>query len=314
MVSHLFILGAGASKPYRFPTGDELTDRLKVIALNAEHVVEHNIIDTIRNDKIKIHLCNIISENKEWLKLKIVDKLNSGDFVSFDDFLNRFKNYKQLGEYGKHLIVSALLEYENSSSLLTNTATNDEHWYKYVWREFSTEFLSESPRIGFITFNYDRSLEYYICKQLKAHCDNPDEQLNKIPIHHVYGSLGDLDKLSFGGNENIFSDIFSSLAKNIRTIHEVEQDSVKHSEIRNLIDGASKIYITGFGFHQSNIDLIFQNRFNAITMVNGYTYKQLEMHRHKRKFYPYLTYSDNTPDMRNYENNLDFIKQVFDIE
>lgn len=140
-----------------------------------------------------------------------------------------FENEKYFAILGKICIVIALSQYEQSQSFLYHKKQprsedryfnhfrkrfdqrfdDDEisrrnyyysfkkSWYTYLWRTIyqSKNIESELSKLAIITFNYERSLEYFLLtnfiSMLQKSPDAAFELLSKINIHHVYGSLGD---------------------------------------------------------------------------------------------------------------------------
>ena len=118
-------------------------------------------------------------------------------------------------------------------------------------------------KVAFITFNYDRSLEYFLYESLKnsfssAPVQKIHDQFSKIQIFHVYGAV---DKLPWQDGwftqyreEPSFSTI-AALRKNIRIVHEKTLE-VDVSLIKQSIKEASQIFFLGFGYAQENLDIL----------------------------------------------------------
>ncbi len=202
---------------------------------------------------------------------------------SIDDFLSKCQKNETDVTFGKMTILKLILENERT------TRSGDGPQRLFKWEEnwlrvlFVREFRYETPAnliekldtdpITFITFNYDRSFEYFIFEAIKHYYDLSPEQakniFSKIKIHHVYGSLAplewqdsDLNKiLKFGDNLNgVYSNEPEKLyacSSNINVINEDRTDFEKEQqEYIELIKNSDKVFILGFGFHTSNYKIL----------------------------------------------------------
>ena len=114
---------------------------------------------------------------------------------TIDAFIEKRPQFLRIG---KASIIAALLKKENNNLLVS--AENQE-WYEY----FFSKLLLKKPedfiqdKLSIITFNYDRSFEYYFFHAVKNSYGLNDKEtaklMAKVPIIHVYGKLGDLPHL-----------------------------------------------------------------------------------------------------------------------
>jgi len=126
-----------------------------------------------------------------------------------------------------------------------------------------------NSNISFITFNYDRSLEYLLFNSIQASfglsINKTLEIFTSIPIIHIYGSLGDPDFLTIHDNNNKLPYGAELSLKNIRiaidNINIISEDGpLKYSsEISNLISKSDKICFLGFGYNRINLARLFFN-------------------------------------------------------
>src|ERR1039458_10590252 len=167
----VLILGAGASKPYDYPLGSELKS------------------DIIKSLKI------MLETNTGWvtelgcdndLIWDFISKFSASPRTSIDSFLNYQK--KEFEKIGKIAIVDAISKCEDKNKFYPK---NDD-WYTYLANflfDCSFDDISNN-KIGIITYNYDRSLEFFLNYSLLAsydECDNPEEciaKLKEIPVVH----------------------------------------------------------------------------------------------------------------------------------
>lgn len=251
----ILVLGAGASAPFGFPTGQRLKD---LICVSLRQSLFEQLLSKLRYDK------DIITSFRKAL-------VNSGR-SSVDAFLESRKDFLDIG---KTAIATALLPYETTGNLfqrwiVESTKPNPPqkgNWYDLLFGVLSDgvpfdEF--DRNKLSIITFNYDRSIEHYLFTSLKNSYNKTDEEcgekLHKIEIIHVHGSLGPLDWQSrFTGLPSVPYDsglnleIIKLAAKNIKIIHE---DAVYTPEIlraRDIILHADRVIFLGFGFHPTNM-------------------------------------------------------------
>lgn len=172
----VLILGAGASVPYGFPTGRRLVLQ---ITGELEPGRDSGIRKTLRTRSFHDE---DITEFREAL-------LNSNQ-PSVDAFI---ENRPEFTDIGKNAIPIQLIGDENLHPL---TRTDTLQWSEYLWNQLGTrkqEFLISN--LSVITFNYDRSLEYFLFRSLQNAFDLSVDEASQdlrstIPIIHVYGQLG----------------------------------------------------------------------------------------------------------------------------
>src|SRR5580765_5681442 len=99
-MKHIFILGAGASKPYEYPTGAELISEAKKKVSYIHHIRKYHLANLhITNntyDPTELFI-NAYVQNK-WYELNLSEKLHWADYESFDEIL---KINKELSDCGK---------------------------------------------------------------------------------------------------------------------------------------------------------------------------------------------------------------------
>ena len=181
----VLILGAGASIPYRFPSGLQLKDDIYHMLKNPGGML-YEVLGELGYKKR-----NIESFNN--------DLANSPDY-SVDAFLEHRPDYLDIG---KTAIAAALIPQELTHNLfeawIMRRQKGDDskkNWYQYLFHQLDTSFDNfDKNQIAFITFNYDRSLEQYLYTSLRSKYKKKSEKecaekINQIPIIHIYGTLG----------------------------------------------------------------------------------------------------------------------------
>jgi hypothetical protein len=91
------------------------------------------------------------------------------------------------------LAIAAALCIRETPTMVMN-ATIEDDWYAYLWSVMSGTLskVDEVPfeKIKIITFNYDRSLEYFfheaICNSFKLSVDEGFKQLGRLEVFFMY--------------------------------------------------------------------------------------------------------------------------------
>ncbi|MFZ3018680.1 MAG: hypothetical protein WA056_09520 [Gallionella sp.] len=242
------VLGAGASKPYGFPSGHELRQLLcSPAALNG------------------MYQCGFDQRDLEAFSSAF---LKSG-MPSIDAFLARRGKHKvgsltdaTYADIGKAAIAYRLIQCERPESI---HVLPDDHWYQYLWSFISDSLDSFGEnKLHIITFNYDRSLEYYLLTSLQHSfgitAQEAAEYLQKIPILHVYGQLATLPELPLQGYETrrYHPDVsipayIEVAARGIRVIDESRDDDEVFEKAYSYLRDAERICFLGFGFDPTNV-------------------------------------------------------------
>ena len=109
-----------------------------------------------------------------------------------------------------------------------------------------------------MTFNYDRSLEHFFRTALKYSYGKTfaeaDAVLEKIPIVHVHGRLGELKATSRTFSPDLSAPDIQIAMGDIVIMPEAEHSSPAFQEARVLLGSAKQIVFLGFGYHPSNMN------------------------------------------------------------
>jgi hypothetical protein len=255
----ILILGAGASKPYGYPTALEL--RKEII---------HNfmprfksIIGTKYNDLDFTHESYVKNLNQ---MIEVFKKSSTG---SIDLFLSRNKNYYLIG---KQIITFLLADYEMKSKFREAIKERKYDWYFTLYNILTKDVITPDDisifsknKISVITFNYDRSLEHFIYESLFNSFITKRTEVDRImrdfKVIHVYGKLAPLPWEIEGGDEygsKKIRDNYNEYSNNLKIIYD-ERESCQQ-EIKDLISDAKKIIFLGFGFAEENLEAIGVNK------------------------------------------------------
>lgn len=239
----VLILGAGASYPYGFPTANELKGLICDAFSNAETFASRLLGDNSDFDR------------EDFFAFR--EAFYRSGQPSVDAFLEYRKDYLEIG---KLAIAYCLIPFEDEKMLYAPiSARRGGNWYEYLSVKLAANFDDfGANELAIITFNYDRSLEYYLFAALRNLHGRPAEEcantLAKIPIIHVYGQLGREPypkpgcRLYEPDRERFVKT--ARAAPGITLLHEEISDL---STARELLTNATRICFLGFSFHELNL-------------------------------------------------------------
>jgi hypothetical protein len=255
----LFILGAGASKPFGYPTGLELRELIR------GKTMRRTVGEALDFENEDLDCC--IKEFD-----KFVDEFSRSSVYSIDLFLEERTEFMDVGK----MTIAAHLISKEDDKKLREPAGN---WYMYLYNRIisSIEDL-DSNAISFITFNYDRSLEQFLFEAIRSRFNKPPkecaEKTSKIPIVHLYGKLDPLPWQDskkgqvYSGNRNQLQRIRNA-QKNIKLISD-ERNVDKTEEFQSayeLINKSERIRFLGFGFDETNLARLDTERMKGKSIV-----------------------------------------------
>jgi hypothetical protein len=276
----VFVLGAGASRPYGLPTSKELRtillgteagDRALIsLGINFDRIVSFIDSRGMRDEPKYGELFARATDREIPTDLNVarlfVDAALDGFCVGRGGTLKNFRhrlfnsqrvsidafitNNPDLEKIAKHAVAAVLLLCEREERL-------EADWYQQFLERLMRGGAHDGE-FGVITFNYDRSFEHYF-KRAYAHNYLSDELLasklyRQLKILHAYGCLGTLEgtimpPLVRYGDVNTFGD----------AVDQMELATPAHSpndNIKGLLDGVERVVFIGFGFWKENMDLI----------------------------------------------------------
>src|SRR5439155_20353552 len=156
----VLILGAGASKPYGFPTGEELLREI----VDIKHHGPTPLEDRLRE-------CSFLPKDIQ----HFVDELNRSGRKSVDAFLEHRPEFEKIG---KAAMIAALIPKEDPATLFDRS--KPEHWYQYLFQQMGSSLDQPyKSKLSVITFNYDRSLEFFLLNALHSSFN-----LEPLRCHH----------------------------------------------------------------------------------------------------------------------------------
>jgi hypothetical protein len=237
----VFILGAGASLAYGFPSGPDLVQDV-CVELAPQYVDRVNAICA----------CGPSAEHVERFRR---DLFNSAR-TSIDAFIeSRGDEYDLVGRLA---IAQRLLRSEEDRRL---NAGDD--WYRAFFDAILGTSVEQFRRnsLKIITFNFDRSLERKLFLALSANYGNENAVtlIEHIPILHIHGQLGLPEWIPAwkGGPSRAYEPsedpaVIRQCADQIRIVHHAVTDVVLHTA-QTWIREAARVSFLGFSYHELNL-------------------------------------------------------------
>ena len=199
----IFVLGAGASMPYGFPSGSYRVE--EICTATQSHINPKLTTGEYLDDQ-----ANFLSREK--IHEILISRFGSRDTKAFGEAVLRsnqssidafLEHRTEFIEIGKIAIALFILRKEKEADLFSfDNRKNGCYQYLFSklnagWDEFGEN------QIGFITFNYDRSLEHFLFNALQNTYNKSEDdcakKLSELPIIHLHGSLGKHRWQSKGG-------------------------------------------------------------------------------------------------------------------
>jgi len=258
----VFVLGAGASKPYGYPTGSDLRGEILASFLSAYDRVfpTEGIVD-----EWKVPVSVARREVPRFL-----ERFGGSHVPSIDLFLAGHPDDLWLNRLGRLAIILRILTAENKHSV----KGAKEDWCEFLLGklrgglitpdDFKSRFCENNVTI--ITFNYDRFLEQFLFDGLQKSFgglepETVKEQLGHIKIVHVFGQIAPLPwqmeqsgvGVEYGrdiGRVNVLL-----LSETLRIIYDGYQNP-ELEEARTKIAEASRIFFLGFGYAEENLKVL----------------------------------------------------------
>ena len=282
MMSDVFVIGAGCSVPYGFPTGTMLMQKLKNFDYGTKFPRKnYSDGDIFLVDLYQEHFGYSSTDNKmeyqsdyamvlpypehEKLYNQLMDAIvlpfsqsvRNSMMVSTDEFLKNRLSQEKSNEvdFGKRLIAYEILMAEQKSRLwnidwiqhLLSRIDQQDNW---------EEILKQTV---FLTFNYDRVLEYCFFLYLTSDKQYADADahafIKEMQIFHVNGFIGPLEKIPFGAVGN---GKYQEIAKRMETVWEKRQNrnESEKEKYQGFLKNAERVYFLGFSYIPDNLESI----------------------------------------------------------
>ncbi|MCU9849789.1 hypothetical protein OEZ60_17465 [Defluviimonas sp. WL0024] len=278
-----FIVGAGASAEFKFPTGRKLVSEIEQIC----DLRTDDFGRPISGDGLLWRAFEILpqSDGKRWnpnglARVATKVRQNMGLAPSIDNFLDSRRGQEGWSEVGKLAIARSILDAERSSELWFDFRhTNDgpsfarfpENWLTELFRILVTrkdkeDFCIALASCRFITFNYDRVIEQFFHQSIKSYFDLSDMEVDELcrthlSVVHVYGGLGEVSchkSRYFGRNDD--AQYLVEAASKIKTFTEGVHDSEQIALAKDWIRDCKTLIFLGFSFLPLNIRILGPNK------------------------------------------------------
>ncbi|HEV7283175.1 MAG TPA: SIR2 family protein [Pirellulaceae bacterium] len=207
------------------------------------------MVGALQDDLTRKRILRNVREATEELLHEFHDDLAFDNWRSPDQFLGKRPEY---ADVGKFLILSLLKQYENPSLI-----ASDAGWYEHLRDALDVATIEElqALQLSVVTFNYDRSLDFFLHKYVKHRfrltADEAWEAVQRaIPIVHVHGTLGPYPSNEYRDNTALLS---LADARAIKIVSEVDENSDEFQIATRLLNGAERVVVFGFGFGTDNV-------------------------------------------------------------
>jgi len=242
MTKTVLVLGAGASAPYGFPSGEGLKDGIARLLLG-----QHPARGPLRGLDLTERLL-AAGFSSEGLS-RFGNTLASSQRFSIDAFL---ENRREFWDVGKAAIVASIARFEEASSIARGVTVGGD-WIRYLYDKLGDTIQEQVSRpLSVVTFNYDRSFETWICQAWAADhgtsIDEGREFLGRLAVLHVHGDIGEQDYGTAPGALNL-----RESASRVRLVSEDAADDERFKQARALILDAQRVCFLGFGYHPMNV-------------------------------------------------------------
>jgi hypothetical protein len=282
----VFIIGAGASAEFGFPTGAALKQMVseglrfeydEIGVIRGDREIFHRIQSMAGDVELARRRKSMAADDRTRLTELTEDarqfSSTIGSFASIDEALHFWSGDPEIVHFGKLAIANIMLKTELQSKLFSNRRRGvgraaelevyADSWLAHVFsialgslkREEATRLAFQ--KVTFINFNYDRTVERYLALAFWARARVSPEQGDEpieatLNMIRPYGSVGSLDTVRYGARDKDLVEV----AKNIRTFAEQQLDTAEENKIAQALEEAELVIFLGFGFHQQNLAIL----------------------------------------------------------
>lgn len=256
----VFVLGAGASSSYGFPTGKALGDEVIGRFLSSPEVQLTAYLARLGHSNSTIsRFCGAFRDSGKHSIDAYLEGLEEGN-TERAEFIS----------IGKRAMAAVLLRYERHNALFDTGLLNqfNDDWYRLLFNKLGTRFEDLGRNeVSFLTFNYDRSLEYYLITAImnsytRAFSD-AKAAIEKLNIVHLYGHLGDIAESSLNDwrehGTGLNEKYISRGADGIQILSDRNDGSPIFDKAHALLKQAQVICFLGFGYQKTNVERLFKD-------------------------------------------------------
>jgi hypothetical protein len=260
----VFVLGAGASICYGFPSGRDLL-------LDIDDMVR----ELTRNPALPPEGWHQISP---WELRAFADELRDSQLPSVDQFIESRPTFDRIGRL---MIARTLIPRETPFTISRRRARevaegprlSRQRWLEYLYGFMAAptaDAFLEKNRVSFVTFNYDRTVEQFFFTALRRSHGLAEEEalayVRQMNIVHVYGTLGkfalelDDEQGARPFNHDPTPQAVEIAAKAIRILGD-HRDGLapEFTRAHELLSAAERVCFLGFGYHRTNVTRLLPN-------------------------------------------------------
>lgn len=278
----VLVLGAGTSKGFGLPLGQELRDTiardLNIMFNDFGSRLQSGSWEIVEALRILIQQSEGSSGNINPHRAAAVQISNAMPLSgSIDEYIERHKDDPLKADCAKLAIAKAILEAERKSSIFIDPMRRVDNPLRNSSNSWIACFLRDITRgktlaeldycfenISIVNFNYDRCVEHFAYFWFQQMYDMAPEKastvVSKLKIFHPYGKLADLphenptSHIAFGGE--IDPHRLLQMARSIRTYSESVESGSEMLSLQDDLATAQKVVFMGFGFHSQNLSLL----------------------------------------------------------
>ncbi|NBN76821.1 hypothetical protein GWI72_00900 [Microvirga tunisiensis] len=289
----VFIVGAGASAEFGFPVGSGLAENIKK---TLQGTVQYTKVEAYGYRYTGIeHWLKRLSDSKKfevWEVERAVNLIVTGMpyTPSIDVFVNNHNEDRAVAAVAKIAIAYEILRNERGEGLstgsvmrLTSLVDRKEFaqtqvrntWLGQLWQLIVSAGKKRDVeallgRIGFVVFNYDRSIEQFFYYTLMHYFNlQPDEarrMFRQLDIIHMYGQAGRFKPIEDGlaeccdyGEPNP-EKLPSRVDEQLVTFSEARSEEINtQARATEMIRQAKVLTFLGFQFYEQNMALLFDD-------------------------------------------------------
>ncbi len=268
-IETVFILGSGASKPFNFPTDADL--RAKIVENFEGDYRDIPYTSDFNSRLIKFEKCKRTELAQDFVE-RLLETIGT---TTLDECISVNEQYEEIG---KIAIQFYLLDFENNYDMDRQSKYLSD-WFELVLRamlkdckEQKDPSLFDLNKVHFLTFNYDRLVEYLFIKQFEGlFKEILSYSQNKYQIDfflykiiHLYGSLG---RLPFKDETNTHTmvnfgekiETFERIKDTLKNFHLMKDGFKDYDRISKKLYKAKRIYFLGVGYIEKNMNMLELN-------------------------------------------------------
>lgn len=251
----VFIIGAGCSVPYGFPSGPQLVQQLQRGSLAEEDL--HGL-------STKERACRE-SEDRQFSLGLLRSKIDS-----IDEYLRANSQSAAITNWGRLAIARCILKAEREAKEVVDEeswgseAKRNGDWLRVLWNRIKAPpDVFVRHQIAFVVLNYDRLLEYYLISAMQHSYGItwPEAMaaIERIPILHVHGLVGalgprsgrghglhdDVVEVGFGTNPGVRA--LEPVIQHFRLWWEPEDEGATYHEASRVLAACETLVVLGVG-------------------------------------------------------------------